>query len=124
MRLDGCGRRACASRHAVGEPLPVNWWTMPRTLPVTWTVAAAALVAARCPGGVAVDTSHGPSGPRPRFPAYLRDLAVDALDCVIGESSWPAEAWDESPDGPGWRRGICDLRAVVYPPQRETPFSL
>src|SRR4051812_38209946 len=44
-------------------------------------VAAAALIAAQCRGGTPVDPNYGPSTPMPQFPAYLRDLAIEALQC-------------------------------------------
>lgn len=31
------------------------------------------------------------------LPAYLRDLAIKALDCVITTPTWLAGAWDEAP---------------------------
>jgi hypothetical protein len=87
-------------------------------------VAAAALVAAQCPGGVPVDPNYGPRTPMPQFPAYLRDLAINALDRVISKPTWLAEAWNESPSGPEWRRTISDLRIFLDPPQEETLFTL
>lgn len=86
-------------------------------------VAAAALVAAQCPGGVLVDPNYGPSTPMPQFPACLRDLAINALDSVISKPTWLAEAWNESPSGPEWRRTISDLRTILDPPQEETLFT-
>jgi hypothetical protein len=85
-------------------------------------VAAAALIAAQRPGGAPVDAGYGPSTPMPPFPAYLRDFAINALDCVITKPTWLAEAWDESPNGPEWRRTISDLRTVLDPPQQEALF--
>ncbi|WP_324611770.1 DUF4259 domain-containing protein [Streptomyces sp. WM6368] len=38
-------------------------------------VAAAALIAAQCPGGEPVDRSYGPETPMPIFPSDLRRLA-------------------------------------------------
>jgi Domain of unknown function (DUF4259) len=87
-------------------------------------VAAAALIAAQCPGGAPVDHGYGPSTPMPQFPAYLRELAINALDCVMTKPTWLAEAWGESPNGPEWRRTISDLRTVLDPPQEETLFAL
>jgi hypothetical protein len=87
-------------------------------------VAAAALIAAQCPGGVSVDPNYGPSTPMPQFPAHLRDLAVNALDSVVTRPTWLAEAWDESPGGPEWRRAISDLRTILDPPQEGTLFAL
>ncbi|GIE83520.1 hypothetical protein Aph02nite_94700 [Actinoplanes philippinensis] len=87
-------------------------------------VAAAALIAAQCPGGVAVDSGYGPKTPMPQFPAYLRDLAIKALDGLIMKPTWLAEAWNASPEGTKWRRTIADLRAVLDPPQQETLLGL
>jgi hypothetical protein len=87
-------------------------------------VAAAALIAAQCRGGTPVDPNYRPSTPVPQFPAYLRDLAIKALDSVITKPTWLAEAWDESPSGPEWRRTISELRVVLDPPQEETLFPL
>lgn len=87
-------------------------------------VAAAALIAAQYPSGAPIDANYGPSTPMPQFPAYLRDLAITALDCVIAKPTWLAEGWDDSPRGPEWRRTISDLRAILDPPQEETLFTL
>lgn len=43
-------------------------------------VAAAALVAAQCPGGQPVDSIYGPEEQIPELPADLRPLALKALD--------------------------------------------
>lgn len=87
-------------------------------------VAAAALIAAQCPGGTPVDPNYGPSTPMPQLPTHLSDLAISALDTVITKPTWLAEAWNESPNGTQWRRTISDLRTVLDPPQRETLFAL
>lgn len=87
-------------------------------------VAAAALVAAQCLGGTPVNPSYGPRTPMPQLPAYLRGLAITALDSVISKPTWLAEAWDESPSGPEWRRTISDLRVILDPPQEESLFAL
>ncbi|MFI8192603.1 DUF4259 domain-containing protein [Streptomyces sp. NPDC085946] len=86
-------------------------------------VAAAALVAAQCPGGAPVRAGHGPREPLPRFSGDLRPLAVEALDRVAAGASEVAELWDETPDGPAWRRTVGRLRAVLAAgsPARETP---
>lgn len=88
-------------------------------------VAAAALVAAQCPGGEPVSTGYGPGEALPAFTAGLRPLAVEALDRVVAETSELADLWDEAPDGPKWRQGISRMRAVLAPgpgPQRD-PLS-
>ncbi|MEV6811690.1 DUF4259 domain-containing protein [Micromonospora sp. NPDC051296] len=60
----------------------------------------------------------------PRFPTYLRQLAIDALDRVTATGSWLADYWEEASEGPAWRRSITDLRNVLDPPQAETLFDL
>ncbi|OKJ94628.1 hypothetical protein AMK26_33015 [Streptomyces sp. CB03234] len=79
-------------------------------------VAAAALVAAQCPGGEPVCDVYGPEETLPVFAAGLRPLAVEALDRVVSEASELAELWDETPDGPAWRAVIGRLRDVLDPP--------
>ncbi|MFB7907139.1 DUF4259 domain-containing protein [Kitasatospora sp. NPDC056076] len=78
-------------------------------------VAAAALVAAQCPGSGAVTTAYGPAEPIPELPVELRALAVAALDRVVAEESELAELWDESDSDGEWRRGIRALREVLEP---------
>ncbi|MFB7515349.1 DUF4259 domain-containing protein [Streptomyces sp. NPDC056144] len=75
-------------------------------------VAAAALVAAQCPGGEALATSYGPKQPLPELPADLRPLAVAALDRTLGPESELLELWEESGDDT-WVTGIRTLRAVL-----------
>ncbi|MER8047164.1 DUF4259 domain-containing protein [Streptomyces sp. NPDC094032] len=75
-------------------------------------VAAAALVAAQCPGGDPVTTSYGPKEAIPPLPATLRPLAVAALDRVLGEDSELRELWEES-GGEEWKAGVLRLRAVL-----------
>ncbi|WP_331733601.1 DUF4259 domain-containing protein (plasmid) [Embleya sp. NBC_00888] len=82
-------------------------------------VAAAALVAAQCPGGEPVCTSYGPDEPVPTLPDDLRSLAVAALDRVVAENSELAELWDDTAHGPAWRDSVRRLRAVLDPePER------
>ncbi|MFD5461937.1 DUF4259 domain-containing protein [Kitasatospora sp. NPDC127059] len=76
-------------------------------------VAAAALVAAQCPGGTAVTTAYGPKEPIPPLPAELRASAVAALGRVLAEESELAESWDETESGPAWRQGVRALRDVL-----------
>jgi hypothetical protein len=84
-------------------------------------VAAAALVAAQCPAGEPVRSNYGPSTSMPRFPGYLRQLAIDALDRLVTPPSWLADGWR---DDAAWRRTVNDLRNVLDPPQAETLFDL
>lgn len=79
------------------------------------TVAAAAPVAARCPGGEPVGTGYGPQEALPAFAGGLRPLAVEALDRVAAEESELAELPDETPGGPRWRQGVSRLRALLAP---------
>ncbi|MFE6866330.1 DUF4259 domain-containing protein [Kitasatospora sp. NPDC057692] len=81
----------------------------------TKAVAAAALIAAQCPGGEPVTTSYGPEQPLPVFSADLRPLAAEALDRVLADESELAELWDESEDAAAWRSTVADLRAVLVP---------
>ncbi|MFF7588221.1 DUF4259 domain-containing protein [Kitasatospora purpeofusca] len=87
-------------------------------------VAAAALVASQCPGGEPVTSAYGPDEPLPVLPADLRPLAVAALDRVVAEESELAELWDETEDGPAWRRAVQELRAVLAPPPGPAPEAL
>ncbi|MFE4975030.1 DUF4259 domain-containing protein [Kitasatospora sp. NPDC056651] len=83
-------------------------------------VAAAALLAAQCPGGAPVTTAYGPKEPIPPLSADLRPLAVEALDRVLAEESELAELWDETEEGPAWRAGIRALREVLDPAPETT----
>lgn len=83
-------------------------------------VASAALVAAQYPGGVPVTSIAA----MPPFPAYLRELAIAALDRVVTPPSHLVETWAERFEGPAWRRAISELRTVLDPPQRESLFDL
>ncbi|MFK4152887.1 DUF4259 domain-containing protein [Streptomyces fungicidicus] len=90
-------------------------------------VAAAALIAAQCPGGEPISTSYGPEEALPAFADDLRPLAVEALDRVAAEKSELAELWDETPSGPTWRQSISRLRVVLAPesnPQEEALFDI
>ncbi|MEU2632897.1 DUF4259 domain-containing protein [Kitasatospora sp. NPDC007106] len=90
-------------------------------------VAAAALIAAQCPGGEPVSTSYGPDEALPIFAIDLRSLAVEALDRVVAEESELADLWDETVDGPKWRQAISRIRAVLAPepePQEDPLFDL
>ncbi|MGY1453781.1 DUF4259 domain-containing protein [Streptomyces sp. SS8] len=89
-------------------------------------VAAAALVAAQCPGGEPVSTGYGPKEALPAFSGDLRPLAVEALDRVVAAESELAELWDETNSGPQWRESIGRLRAVLAPesgPREEAPLD-
>lgn len=76
-------------------------------------VAAAALIAAQCPGGEPVTTAYGPKKPLPPLPADLRPLAVRALDRVAAENSETLELWTDGGAGEEWLAGVAALRAVL-----------
>ncbi|MEW2492437.1 DUF4259 domain-containing protein [Streptomyces nodosus] len=76
-------------------------------------VAAAALVAAQCPGGEPADPVYGPEELLPDLTG-LRDLARQALGRVMTEPSELMELWAESDGGP-WRANIRQLQSVLLP---------
>ncbi|MFD0353989.1 DUF4259 domain-containing protein [Streptomyces sp. NPDC127110] len=79
-------------------------------------VAAAALVAAQCPGGPPVTSPYGPDLAVPELPADLRDLAVRALHRVGSEPSELRELWADTDEYPSWRRSLeLLLRALTFP---------
>ncbi|MEU0274038.1 DUF4259 domain-containing protein [Streptomyces sp. NPDC006307] len=71
-------------------------------------VAAAALVAAQCPGGEPTDQVYGPEEPLPDL-TPLRGLALDALDRVMSEPSELLELWAGA-EGASWRTGVERIR--------------
>ncbi|MET9294782.1 DUF4259 domain-containing protein [Streptomyces sp. NPDC003077] len=77
-------------------------------------VAAAALVAAQCPGGDPTDAAHGPEEPLPDLTG-LRTLALEALDRVLTEPSELLELWARSGGGP-WQTAVNRLRVTLAPP--------
>lgn len=78
-------------------------------------IAAAALVAAQCPGGEPADPVYGPEEPLPDLTG-LRDLAHRALDRVMTEPSELMDLWAES-DGDPWRATINRLQSTLRPQQ-------
>ncbi|MFF3620753.1 DUF4259 domain-containing protein [Streptomyces sp. NPDC002467] len=79
-------------------------------------VAAAALIAAQCPGGEPVDMSYGPETPMPVFPSDLRALADEALARIAGDEDGLASNWVDPEDWKQWRAILTRLRAVLAPP--------
>jgi len=75
-------------------------------------LAAAALVAAHCPGGEPVTTAYGPKQPLPPL-AELRPLAAGAVRRVLAEESELAELWDETELSADWRAAVARLHAVL-----------
>ncbi|GAA3540089.1 DUF4259 domain-containing protein [Streptomyces osmaniensis] len=78
-------------------------------------VAAAALIAAQCPGGEPVSPHYGPDEPVPSLPTDLSRLAVEALDRVLADESELSELWGEAEDGRRWRDSIRQMRQVLDP---------
>ncbi|TDD26382.1 DUF4259 domain-containing protein [Actinomadura sp. KC06] len=79
-------------------------------------VAAAALVAAQCPGGPPADAIYGPDEPVPPLPDDFRPLALAALDRVAGANSESQELWAETADGlQRWQAEIDELRKALRP---------
>ncbi|MFE3018263.1 DUF4259 domain-containing protein [Streptomyces sp. NPDC059256] len=76
-------------------------------------IAAAALIAAQCPGGEPVTTAYGPKEALPELPVSLRPLAVGALDRVLAEDSELVELWGETSDIGPWRKGVESLRQTL-----------
>lgn len=79
-------------------------------------MAAAALIAAQCPGGAPVDTPHGPETPMPVLPSELRALADEALARIADDEDGPGSNWVAQDDGKRWRATLARLRAVLAPP--------
>ncbi|MGN9845166.1 DUF4259 domain-containing protein [Nonomuraea sp. H19] len=76
-------------------------------------VAAAAIVAAQCPGGSPTDPIYGPEQPIPDLPDDLRALALRALERVLADDSELKDLWDESGSSAEWLSEIEKLRAVL-----------
>ncbi|MFG2298371.1 DUF4259 domain-containing protein [Streptomyces sp. NPDC048603] len=76
-------------------------------------VAAAALIAAQCPGGDPARSAYGPEQALPDLTG-LRELARQALDRVLTEPSELLELWEEGDSGP-WRASIRGIQAVIGP---------
>ncbi|MGW2743308.1 DUF4259 domain-containing protein [Streptomyces sp. NPDC001450] len=85
-------------------------------------VAAAALVAARLPGGAIPSPHYGPEEPLPDLTA-LRPLALQALDRVVTEPSELLDLWEDSEGGP-WRSGVERMRQILLPPSEGEQLSL
>jgi hypothetical protein len=77
-------------------------------------VAAAALVAAQCPGGECVDPYYGPEESLPDLTG-LRAPALQALDRVVSEPSELMELWAGSGGAP-WRAAVRQLQESLLPP--------
>lgn len=82
-------------------------------------LAAAALVAAQCPGGEPADPIYGPEEPLPDLTG-LRDLARRALGRIMTEPSELMDLWAGS-EGEPWRANIRRLQDVLgaRPPEAQ-----
>lgn len=78
-------------------------------------VAAAALIAAQCPGGTPLDPIYGPASPMPAFSPDLRLLAEEAL-ARVAAGDGPAPGWFAPRKSRAWRSHIHDLRSILAPP--------
>jgi hypothetical protein len=85
-------------------------------------VAAAALIAAQCPGGEPLDSVYGPEQPLPAFPQDLRELAAKALDRVSADESGLSGTWVDPADARQWLSSTKILRHVLDPPP--TPIDV
>lgn len=74
-------------------------------------VAAAAVVAAQCPGGEPADLDCGPERPLPDLTG-LRVLALQALNRITAEPSELMALWARS-DGELWHATINQLRTTL-----------
>jgi hypothetical protein len=78
-------------------------------------VAAAALVAAQCPGGDEVDSVYGPKESLPQLPDDLRSLAAVALDRVLADDSELKDLWEEAGNAEQWHEDIARLHQALVP---------
>ncbi|MER7768727.1 DUF4259 domain-containing protein [Kitasatospora sp. NPDC096140] len=79
-------------------------------------VAAAALIAAQCPGGRQVVSGYGPQSVMPMFAEDLRLLAGEALVRIASDEFGIAESWVAAADCARWIAMIEALRSVLDPP--------
>lgn len=78
-------------------------------------VAAAALVAAQCPGGEPVQPHFSPQTAMPPFPDDLRRLADEALVRVVEYESGPDGRFPEGETFRAWCAMVHRLREVLVP---------
>ncbi|MCA2201150.1 DUF4259 domain-containing protein [Streptomyces sp. SMS_SU21] len=86
-------------------------------------VAAAALVAAQCPGGAPVDPDDGPQEPMPAFPGQLRKLAHEALARIATDPCGPSPNWVDPDDAKQGQALLTRLRTVLVPPPPTVPLA-
>ncbi|MGK5741230.1 DUF4259 domain-containing protein [Micromonospora sp. URMC 103] len=82
-------------------------------------IAAAAILAAHRPGGRPIDSPYAPdfllAGERLALPRRLDDLALRALDRVVGDDSEWRDLWEESDDYDQALRELALIRSVLTP---------
>ncbi|WP_331772774.1 DUF4259 domain-containing protein (plasmid) [Embleya sp. NBC_00888] len=79
-------------------------------------IAAAALIAAQCPGGQPVDPIYGPDEPMPTFAVELRALAVEALERIVNDETGLVSNRVTAADARTWLAGFRDLGNVLVSP--------
>ncbi|GAA4064417.1 DUF4259 domain-containing protein [Actinomadura miaoliensis] len=79
-------------------------------------VAAAAVVAGRCPGGERYAAMEGfPTRPLPKIPATLREVAAAALERALAPESAMSFGWVTPEDAAAWQAEVERIRAVLLP---------
>ncbi|MBC9716731.1 DUF4259 domain-containing protein [Streptomyces sp. TRM66268-LWL] len=84
-------------------------------------VAAAALIAAQCPGAEPLDSVHEPEKPLPDFPATLRVLGAEALRRILDDAS-EGDSWVDPAVERRWRMSLSRLVSVLDPPPPTIPL--
>ncbi|MET9040696.1 DUF4259 domain-containing protein [Streptomyces mirabilis] len=79
-------------------------------------IAAAALIAAQCPGGEPIETAYGPEKAMPAFPVDLRTLAAEAIARILDDGSGLAANWVDPADASRWLTSISRLHTGLAPP--------
>ena len=83
-------------------------------------IAAAALVAAQCPGGELAEAGPAPTKqPLPAFPRDVRELAARVLDLVLAEKSGSPGGWVDPADWQQWLSTITTMRDALDHAGRE-----
>jgi hypothetical protein len=76
-------------------------------------IAAAAIVASQCPGGLPIDSSYAPdflaTGTALSPPGDLPQLALQALDRIVGDDSEWRELWEDSDS---FAEAIAELQPI------------
>lgn len=80
-------------------------------------VAAAALIAAQCPGSEPLSSPYGPKQPLPPLPDSLRTLAVAALDRVATQPSELAGLWADASGAGHWQAQLDRIKRALTTPQ-------